>query len=142
MTDGRVVILSIEKGWARAILNHRKLFEYRKVPPAIDTPYRILLYATRGPSAIWGEAVVDYQLETDIENLLFKTISDTPHQKGEIREYFNNERGTALHLSDITEYSIAISVEEIRDVVPEFHSPQNFRYIEQEQYQAIRRKVS
>lgn len=126
MSERNVVILSIEERWARAIFDRQKEFEYRKQPPSLEVPFNVLLYATRGPSEIWGEVRIDDIIEDELESLLSKTISQTPHSRGEIREYFGRSRGNALHLTDISEFGKHLSRSGIEEVIPDFHPPPKF----------------
>lgn len=87
MTADRVVLLSVRAAWARAILDGEKAYEYRTQPPALDPPYRLVLYATGGPSEGWGEAVVDRVVSGDPDTVLGETVAETPHTPADVRAY-------------------------------------------------------
>lgn len=125
-----VVFLSIHPQWAEKILERNKEFEYRRAAPTLDPPYKVLLYSTNGASEIVGEVSVDRVLSDTIENLLERTIDDTPHTQEEIEEYFEGaEVGQALHISDVIRYDEPIQKEAIEGVLEEFRPPQNFLYL-------------
>lgn len=128
--DDDIVFLSIHEKWAEKILDGTKRYEYRRIPPNRDPPYIVLLYATNGSSEIVGEAKIDRVVEADIENLLERTLNETPHEPAEIEEYFEgNEVGHALHVATVTRYDEPIHLSEIQDLDPDFTPPQNFIYL-------------
>jgi predicted transcriptional regulator len=142
MTADRVVLLSVREEWVRAILDGQKTYEYRKRPPARDPPYRLLLYATGGPSEVWGEAVVDRVVTGDLDTVLARTVGETPHAPAAVRAYFEGSTATttatALHLTDVTEYETPVTREQLSAVVPGFTSPQNFRYLSPAECEQLR----
>ena len=134
-----VVFLSVHEQWVDAILSGEKQYEYRKQPPAIPPPYRLLLYATRGPSEVRGEAVVAETVNGSIEDVLTETIAETPHKTEDIRGYFEGKtEATALGLSSVTPYETPITRPEIEQAIPDFTPPQNFRYVSETEYKSLR----
>lgn len=138
MTADRVVLLSIRAAWDRAILDGEKAYEYRTQPPAIDFPYRLLLYATGGPSEVWGEAVVDRVVSGGLDTVLEETVPETPHTPADVRAYVGTRQtATALHLTEGLAYDEPIPRARLAAVVPGFVPPQNFRYLTREQYDRL-----
>lgn len=128
--SSRVVFLSIRPKWAEKILNREKKYEFRRSAPTLDPPYDVLLYATDGASEIVGEARVDRVLSDTVENLLNRTLEETPHSYSEIEEYFSgNDIGQALHISNVTRYKEPIHKEDIQETLDDFRPPQNFLYL-------------
>lgn len=123
MTD-KSVLLSIKPLWARAILNRQKEWEYRKIPPSIPPSYKMFLYATSPVKKIIGEVVVDKVLRDNAPNVIEATIGDTPHEPGDIRDYFGDRREyCALHIKQdsIKRYEEPIEYQG--------HPPMNFEYV-------------
>jgi predicted transcriptional regulator len=139
MTADRVVLLSIRAKWARAIFDEEKAYEYRKRPPAADPPYRVVLYATGGPSECWGEAVVDRVVSGVLDTVIGRTVGETPHSPDDVRAYFGADRqtGAALHLTEVRAYDEPVPRERLEQVVPGFVSPQNFRYLSRHEYDRL-----
>lgn len=128
--DSDPVLLSLDPRWADAIRAGEKRYEYRRVAPAQEPPYSIVLYATAPRQAVVASAVVDAVIEADIEALIDRTVDGTPHGRADVRDYFEGrETGTALELGEIAAYETPVSRERLREVDPGFTVPQNFRYL-------------
>lgn len=126
----RFVFLSIRPKWAEKILAGEKKFEYRRSAPTIEAPFKILLYATDGKSEIVGEASVDRVFSDEIQNLMDRTISETPHTRSEIEEYFSGlDVGQALRITQTVRYDSPIGKAEIENTIDDFRPPQNFLYV-------------
>jgi predicted transcriptional regulator len=136
MADARVVLLSVRAEWARAILDGRKAYEYRRRPPAADPPYRTVLYATGGPSEVWGEAVVDGVVTGDVETVVDRTVEETPHTPADVHAYFEGSTApaTALRLVDEAAYPRPVGRERLEALLGGFHPPHNFRYLTAAEY--------
>lgn len=124
------VLLSIDNQWAEAILSGDKRYEYRRRPPALEPPYRVVLYATADTSAIVGQFATFDVIEAPIEELIERTIFHTPHSEDDIRSYFEGKTtGSAIHVAAYREYENSIPLENLTTVDSEFSPPQNFRYL-------------
>lgn len=121
----KVVLLSIKPKWADAILDGEKKWEYRKKPPGIHPPYDMLLYATSPVQEILGEVTVDHEFRDNVENVIRRTITETPHKPNGIRDYFGDRReGCALRVIEPNKFKEPIKLEE--------HPPMNFKYVDRE----------
>jgi len=124
------VLLSIIPDAANAILDGRKLYEYRRVPPRIMDGTRVVMYVSGTNHAIVGEFISGDPLRLPVERLLDQTIPFTPHPRELIAGYFSGlEVGTALPVRDPLRYEKAIPYAELKMLWPGFLAPQNFRYI-------------
>lgn len=63
-----------------------------------------------------------------------RTLAETPHSRSEIEAYFEGRTvGHALRVADATRYGDPVPLREIREAVPDFSPPQNFRYVDPSQ---------
>lgn len=132
--DKRVVLLSIDEQWAEAILEGEKRYEYRRQPPAIDTPYRVVLYASGGPKAVVGAFETHRVREAPIADLLEYTVQHTPHDPDDIRAYFDGkEYGSAIRVDSYIRYEDPVPLATLQQADPGLTAPQNFRYLDPEQ---------
>lgn len=128
--DDKIVFLSIEEKWARQILDGEKRYEYRKQPPRLDPPFRMLLYATGPAQKIVGAVWVTGTIEGPVGPLIENTVGLTQHEPEEIHDYFGDrETGSALSIMGYREYDDPVRLYEVRDADPEFSVPQNFCYV-------------
>jgi predicted transcriptional regulator len=132
------VFLSIDTQWASAILSGEKLYEYRRQPPAMDPPYRGVLYATDDTQAIVG-GFETHTVETGEPDVVIDdTIRQTPHDASDVRDYFEGkDTAAAIHISSYLRYDEPLSLAVLREIDPDFTVPQNFRYLRPDDHATI-----
>lgn len=129
-TDKPVVMLSIEDHHAEAIFEGIKKYEYRRTAPGVEGPFSSVLYASSPVQAIVGGVWFRSVITAYVNVLIDETSLLTPSTKEELHEYFEGkEKGNALDISGWVVYDEPIELSEIREVVPDFSPPQNFRYL-------------
>jgi len=137
LRDKPVVVLSIDERWADAILTGEKIYEYRRAPPAIDPPYRVVLYATGDIKALVGGFETHRVESGPVESVITKTVSHTPHDPDDLRNYFEGkEEAHAIRVASYIRYDEPVELEDPR-AGEEFHPPQNFRYLEPDDHAQI-----
>lgn len=130
LRDKPVVLLSIKERWADAILDGEKRYEYRRQPPALDPPYRVVMYATGGPSAIVGGFETHTVTEAPVDELINQTVRFTPHDESDLEDYFDGkETGSAIRIDSWLPYDEPVPLSDLRSVDAEFTVPQNFQYL-------------
>lgn len=135
--DTPVVLLSIEERWADAILAGEKLWEYRRTAPAIDAPYRSVLYATGDVKAAVGAFETHTVLEEGVDALIEQTVGSAPHDPEDVREYFSGKDvGSAIRVDAWQRYDEPVPIDDLR-AGEEFHTPQNFRYLQPDDHAQI-----
>lgn len=133
-----LIFLSIDNIWAKSILNKNKKYEYRRQPPKIKPPYYIMLYSTKNVSAIVGSFKTKKIYNLCIDELISKTIDDTPHKIADIKSYFKGkDKGAAIQVDKTIKYDTPIPIEYITSIDEEFTVPQNFRYIKPNRDEAL-----
>lgn len=130
MTDGFVpnVLLSIRPEHADAILDGAKAWEYRRVAPAVEPPYRAVLYATEPVAAAVGAAWVPDVLTGPPETVVARTVAETPHDPLAVRDYLDGAgAANALRVKGPRRFGtpLARSTLDAAGVPPS----QNFRYL-------------
>ncbi|ERJ07426.1 ASCH domain protein [Halorhabdus tiamatea SARL4B] len=144
LRDKPVVFMSIDERWAEAILEGEKRYEYRRQPPSIDAPYRVVVYASGGPKSIVGGFETHSVLEATIDELVERTVPQTPHEPEDIRDYFEGmETGSAIRVDGYLPYDDPVPITTLQEADPDLTAPQNFRYLrpEQEQDQDVLKKL-
>lgn len=118
--EKRMVLLSIFEDPAQDILNGTKHWEYRRRPPKIRPPFVVLLLV-RG--AVVGSCLVTEILTDTPEQVVRKTIHETPHAPQPILEYFGDlPRATALRVEAPAASGPPVPIRASAPV-------QNFRYV-------------
>jgi type I restriction enzyme S subunit len=125
-----IVFLPVKPEMAEAILASRKRWEYRRVPPKTGAGARAIVYASQHQKEIVGEFEIAEILTLPVERLIQRTINETPNTAAQVRAYFaGREIGSALRVAHPQKYDRPISLARIREQVPDFAPPQNFRYL-------------
>jgi len=122
------VLLSIHPDHADAILDGDKPWEYRRVAPACDTPYRAVLYATEPVAAAIGSCWVLADYTGRPATIIVRTVHQTPSVPQDLREYFEGTtEGHALRVVGPRRFADPVSrtTLEAAGVTP----AQNFRYL-------------
>lgn len=136
--DKRVVLMSIDEQWADAIFEGEKRYEYRRQPPAIDPPYRVVVYASSGPKAVVGGFETHRVLEAPIDELVERTVPQTPHDPEDIWDYFEGmDTGSAIRVDSYLRYDDPVLIATLQEADPDLTAPQNFQYLRPEQDQEV-----
>ncbi|WP_302083564.1 hypothetical protein [Salinibaculum rarum] len=132
------MLLSIDPEWATAIYDGDKEYEYRRIPPACDPPFDCVLYETAPTKAVTGEVRVETVVEGAPTEVISETVAGTPHSRDGLLAYFDGaSKGAALHATTVTEYDTAVSLEQLQDEFA-LSIPQNFQYLSDHEYIALR----
>lgn len=91
LEEGEVpnVLLSIHPEHAEAILDGSKLWEYRRVIPAVDPPIRLVLYATDPIQAAVGSCWVPFIKSGWPSTVVLETVDETPNDPREVASYLS-----------------------------------------------------
>lgn len=122
------VLLSIHPENAEAILDHEKLWEYRRRAPACDPPYRVVLYATAPVKAAIGACWVFTDYAGRPATVVARTVHDTPNDPQDVLDYLDGAQPAhALRVMGPRRFENPTNREtlEAAGVAP----TQNFRYL-------------
>lgn len=130
MTDAERpnVLLSIDGEHAEAILDGEKPWEYRRVIPDAETPYRLVLYATKPYYAAIGSCWVLCVHSGRPSTVIATTVDDTPSTVDDLLDYFDGtDEGHALRVVGGRRFDQRVprSSLEAAGIAP----AQNFRYL-------------
>ena len=122
------MLLSIEPEHAEAILDGEKWWEYRRVAPTRDPPFRVVLYATKPVQAAVGSCWVPCIKSGAPATVIAGTIDETPHDSDEIYGYlFGKDEAHALRVMEPRRFDEALGRRQLEGagITP----TQNFRYL-------------
>lgn len=126
---GEPIIASIKTRYADQILNGTKLWEYRRVAPANTPPYLLLIYSSRDDQAIVGHAEVQSHIEGTPKHVVAATIDETPQDRGDVLDYFNElDVAYALRV-DGHRWSDPIGRRDLERQIG-FQAPESFVYVD------------
>lgn len=126
-------LISIHPVYMASILSGTKTVELRKRIPALEVGVRLWLYSTKPVAALVGTAYV-----ADVESGSPDQIWDNYHEKvGVCRAQFDayyqdSPIAHGITLTDVKD-GTPIDIEGLRRIKPNFHPPQVFVYISNEE---------
>ena len=121
------VILSIRPNFCKMIFSGQKKYEYRKkVFKHIDID-KVYIYATKPICRIVGYFTIDEVIEDKKSYMWEKTHKDGGINKGYFDAYFKNcDMAHAIKIGEVVKLDNPIDPKE---VIKDFHAPQNFMYV-------------
>ncbi len=126
----RTILLGIKPQFAEDILDGRKKWEYKRVPPKIIAKTKMVLYASGNMQSIIGDCTVTEILRKPVNELIDKTINESTSTREGLQEYFSGlEIGSALRVEKPKRYANFISLTDIKEKAHNFVPPQNFYYL-------------
>ena len=124
------LLLSIQPQFAERIYAGTKKFEIRKVAPIEGAGNVALIYESGTERKITGWVAfgsVDWYTPDDLWNSLGR---ETGLKRAEFEAYCGDrDRVAALSVASTGRFDSPLTLEDLRDSLPEFMPPQNFRYI-------------
>lgn len=129
----RYILMSIQTRYAEKIFRGEKRWEFRKSLPrhSKDNELTVVVYSSGGDRAVIGEFRVGRVMRCPLDELMRLTGYDTDEQAVQwfSRYYVGRKQCGALEILAPVRYDQPISLSQLRQVLPAFHPPQNFRYI-------------
>ena len=127
-----MLLLSIHPEYVERILNGTKTVELRKRRPNVELGSQVLIYSTMPEGKIVAQATIS-KIEVRTPGQLWKTVKK---KCGVVKSAFDAyyefaEKAVGIHLVDVMELEVPLSLDAVRAMWPEFHPPQQFRYLEQ-----------
>lgn len=138
-----MLFLSIHPEFARSILNGRKTVELRKRRPRAEAGTQVVIYATTPTCEVVATATVA-KIESNSPGKLWSDVRKFADvEKQAFNAYFLDcELAVGIHLSDVKVLKNPIPLSELRRLWDNFHPPQQFRYLNQDQQQLIHRQTT
>lgn len=125
------LFLSIKPRFAASILDGTKTVELRRVSPAVQQGFLVLLYASSPQRELVGTCRVA-DLEVDSIDAIWDRHGDrTGVTQAEYGRYFDGaRRAVAIVLSDPSRLPQPRSLKDLRGSLGGFQPPQSFRYFD------------
>lgn len=129
----RYILMSIQTRYAEKIFRGEKRWEFRKSLPRYskDDELTVVVYSSGGDRAVIGEFRVGRVMRCPLDELMRLTGYDTDEQAMQwfSRYYAGQKQCGALEILAPVRYGRSISLARLRQSMPAFRPPQNFRYI-------------
>ncbi|MGV3597978.1 MAG: ASCH domain-containing protein [Bacteroidota bacterium] len=125
----RFLFISLKKVYADRILSGSKTIELRKSTPKVKHGDIVVLYTTSPTKSVVGVAKVN-EVYIDSPD---KIWNDHELHLGIGREdfnkyFYNSKKAVGIELQDVQTLAKEITLEQIKNVFPNFTPPQTFRY--------------
>ena len=126
-----VLLLSIHPEFASKIFNGSKKVELRKIKPRLTKNDIILIYETSPVSALSG-AIKVKEIISDHPNVLWKKIKLNAGISWEkFSQYYEGKsKGFAILIKDVFIFPNVIELCNLKKIMPAFHPPQSYIYLE------------
>lgn len=130
----KVALLSIKPKYAEAILEGKKLFEFRKRPIGHDVD-RVLIYVTKPYGKIVGSFRIG-DVIIDTPQRLWELLNSISGLTAEefFKYYEGYNKGVAIEIKDVIRFSEYIDPKKF---IPGFRPPQSYIYIDLNFYELI-----
>jgi predicted transcriptional regulator len=133
----RVLVISLHPTHAQNILDGKKTVELRRRRPKVKSGDRIVIYAASPAKAFVGSFLVA-EVFFDSPVRLWERVAD---RCGISRQqfddyYLNSPHAVAIDVGKVTRFK-PISLATIRKLLPEFHPPQAFLYLEEKKLRSL-----
>lgn len=138
-TSRSALVLSIQPRYAKKIFSGDKTVELRRVRPRLSQGITLLIYVSSPVKALNGIGTVA-RVTSGEPSVLWDEVGDeTAISRTEYDVYFSDaEIGFAIHLQEVRRFTEPIPLRTLRELWPEFHPPQCYRYFTPEELLAFR----
>ncbi len=126
--SGRLMLLSIHPVYVEQILTGAKTVELRRTRPNVAPGQPVVIYATTPSAALVATCRID-RVEIDSPEAIWTSSGElTAVRREQFDSYFaGSSSAVALHLSEVTELSSTVSLEQLRESCG-FHPPQTWHF--------------
>lgn len=127
----KVMLISIKPEFTEKIFNGSKSIELRKSNPKIFPGDMILIYCTVPVKAVVGFCRVESILKMSPSELWSQHRQHLGIDRKRYQDYYENHNvAVGIVLTDICRFDRMITLESIKEDIPNFSPPQTFRYFE------------
>ncbi len=130
-----MLLLSIRPRFVNSILAGQKTFELRRRQPRLNVK-EALVYATSPRMEFVARFRIAKVTHAPLKTL-WQLVGDAACvSRSEFDAYYSGlDFGTAIHISDVIELHRPVTLDQVRAVIQDFHPPQSFRYLSNEDLQ-------
>lgn len=124
------ILLSVHPKYVEKILTGKKRVELRRVRPRVQEGDLVIIYASSPIMAVLGYFVVNHVV-TEPPPELWRAVEDSACvSREEFDAYYRgSDLGVAIFFSEARSLKEPLYLRCIRDVWPDFHPPQGYRYL-------------
>jgi len=129
-----LLLISIKPQYAKKIFEGEKTIELRKsAPQMVDNESYMLIYVTSPVKELWGVCKIQSIIKNEPEIIWSKYGKVAGISKEDFNDYYKETtNGYVIELKEVKALVNAISLEELRVMIPGFTAPQTYRYIDEE----------
>ncbi|CAM1360722.1 conserved hypothetical protein [Tenacibaculum litopenaei] len=125
----KVVILSIKPEFSDRIFEGTKKIELRKSKPNLKKGDLIIVYNTLPDKAIVGVCKVNEIIQSTPDEIWNNYSTDLGIDKKRYFEYYlGRDKAVGLRIDSFRKFKNRISLDTIREFLPDFTPPQTFKY--------------
>ena len=137
MTD-TTLLLSLRPEFAELVFAGVKKVEFRRVRPRVQANEWVLVYVSTPVQALVGAIQVANVIECSPASLWRKVRNDAGISRRQFDEYYVGvSTAYAIVLNAVKLLPEPVTLSRLRQVWPDFHPPQCYRYLEQFQTRLI-----
>ena len=126
------VLVSLRPEFATAVAEGRKTVELRRRFPQVDAGVWLVIYATQPVGALVGMARIEEVKSASVRTIWKQHRGDVAISKSRFQDYFDDRsRGFAVVLGSYRPLG-PIRTEQLAQILPGFHPPQSWRYLDEE----------
>ena len=128
--NNEAILLSIQPKYAKKILAGEKKVELRRIRPRIQEGDLVIIYASSPVMAVIGSFIVDHVITKHPRDLWHIVKESACISQEEFETYYEGCKvGIGIFISKVRPAGIPLKLEEIREIWPDFHPPQGYRYL-------------
>ena len=129
----KYLFISIKPEFANKIISKEKCIELRKLKPHVKSGDYVIIYASSPVKSVIGFGKIKQIIETSPQEMWEKHSTNLGIDKVRFDNYYENKI-KAIGIEIETMKSISpISLSRLRLIDPNFHPPQVYRYVSNEQ---------
>ena len=123
------LFISVKPEFAKKIIAKEKKIELRKVKPHVEVGDYVIIYASSPMKSVIGFGMIQQIIETTPEQMWEKYSSILGIDKSRFNDYYDGKkRAIGIKIKEIQQIT-PISLEDLRNVTPNFQPPQVYRYV-------------
>jgi predicted transcriptional regulator len=124
------ILLSVQPRYAKKIFEGRKKVELRRIRPNVQHGDLVIIYASSPVMAVMGSFSVDHVMMKRPKELWPFVEHKACVSREEFDRYYRGSTlGVAIFFLDARTVNKPLRLEEIREIWPDFHPPQGYRYL-------------
>ncbi len=124
------ILLSIQPRYAKKIFEGEKKVELRRIRPNVRNGDLVIIYASSPVMAVMGSFSVDHVMMKRPRDLWPFVEQKACVSREEFDSYYKGSRlAVGIFFSDARTVDNPLRLQEIREMWPDFHPPQGYRYL-------------